>query len=208
MLDSGNRPKPGRGRATTHGELSHVSLALFIERGFDHTTIDDIAAAAGISRRTFFRYFPSKNDLPWGDFTPLLEAMRQRLDTTDPGVPLIEALRRAVLAFNDYPPHEMLYHRDRMWLLLNVPSLQTHSSLRYAEWRRVIAEYAAKRLGDRLDALAPQAIAWACLGLCLSAYEQWLAHDGADLLELLDRSFMTAESIFGFVDASPGVSLK
>ena len=54
----------GRAPATTHGELSHVALALFLERGFDHTTVDDIAAAAGISRRTLFRYFPSKNDLP------------------------------------------------------------------------------------------------------------------------------------------------
>lgn len=194
------RIKPGRAPATTHGELSHVALTLFFERGFDNTTVDDIVAAAGIGRRTFFRYFPSKNDLPWGDFVPLLNGMRECLHAIDPNVPLIETLRRAVVEFNRYPEDELPYHRNRMWLLLNVPSLQAHSMLRYAEWRAVIAEYVAERRGEHPSALTPQTIAWACLGLCLGAYEQWLAHDEANLLELLDTAFGTAESVFGFTD--------
>ena len=69
------RPRIGRAPATTHGELSHLALALFLERGFEQTTVDDIVEAAGIGRRTFFRYFRSKNDLPWGDFDQLLGAV-------------------------------------------------------------------------------------------------------------------------------------
>ncbi len=69
----------GRAPATTHGELSHVALRLFLERGFEETTVDDIVQVAGIGRRTFFRYFRSKNDLPWGDFDTLLERMRANL---------------------------------------------------------------------------------------------------------------------------------
>ena len=69
------RPRIGRAPATTHGELSHLALALFLERGFEQTTVDDIVEAAGIGRRTFFRYFRSKNDLPWGDFDQLLRQM-------------------------------------------------------------------------------------------------------------------------------------
>lgn len=195
--------RSGRAPATTHGELSHIALTLFFERGFDRTTIDDIVLAAGIGRRTFFRYFPSKNDLPWGNFEALLARMRARLEEIDPSEPLIEALRKSVVEFNHFPSDELPYHRNRMWLLLNVPSLMAHSTLRYAAWRGVIAEYVAKRRGERPDDLTPQTIAWACLGICLGAYEQWLAREEADLVELLDTSFGTAEAIFGVADARP-----
>ncbi|NYE18144.1 mycofactocin system transcriptional regulator [Microbacterium immunditiarum] len=183
------RARMGRAPVTTHGELSHLALALFLERGFDKTTVDDIVRAAGIGRRTFFRYFASKNDLPWGDFERLLNEMREHLAGVPDDVPLMEALRAAVVDFNRFPGEELRFHRERMWLLLNVPSLVAHSTLRYAAWRRVIAEYVAGRLDVQVDSLAPQAIAWSCLGLCLAAYEQWLAHDDVDLLELLDASF-------------------
>lgn len=204
--EAGNAPasgpaRLGRAPATTHGELSHVALNLFIERGFDETTIDDIVRAAGIGRRTFFRYFATKNELPWGNFGDLLETMRARLAEADPGLPLMEALRHAVVEFNTFPEAEMPYHRGRMWLLLNVPSLTAYSMLKYADWRAVIAEFVAVRRGERPDDLTPQTIAWACLGLCLGSYERWLADEDADLLELLDTAFATAESVFGIAGA-------
>src|SRR5579875_1846480 len=70
---------PGRRRVTSRAELEHVAFELFAAKGFEQTTVDDIAAAAGIGRRTFFRYFPSKNDVPWGMFELELERMRVRL---------------------------------------------------------------------------------------------------------------------------------
>jgi mycofactocin system transcriptional regulator len=188
--DAGTRSRMGRAPATTHGELSHVALALFRERGFDQTTIDDIVEAAGIGRRTFFRYFRSKNDLPWGDFENMLEGMRVHLAALPRDLPVRDALRTAVVEFNRFPAVEIPVHRERMWLLFNVPSLTAHSTLRYAAWRRVIAEFVAERLGDAPDALEPQAVAWACLGLSLAAYEQWLAQPDADLLALIEEAFM------------------
>ena len=184
------RPRIGRAPATTHGELSHVALTLFLERGFDETTVDDIVQTAGIGRRTFFRYFRSKNDLPWGDFDRLLDQMRRYLDDLPHDLPLRDALRLAVVEFNRFPDDEIPFHRERMWLLLNVPSLVAHSTLRYAGWRQVIAEFVAARTGAGADDLQPQAISWACLGLCLAAYEQWLAHEDADLLALIDEAFV------------------
>lgn len=192
----------GRAPATTHGELSHIAITLFLERGFDRTTVDDIVAAAGIGRRTFFRYFPSKNDLPWGDFESLLAQMRAHFAEADPHLPLIEVLRRAIIDFNRFPAEELPHHRNRMRLLLNVPSLTAYSTLRYADWRRVIAEFVAERRGERAEDLAPQTIAWACLGLCLGAYEQWLVHDGSDLLALIDKAFGTAEAVFAAGEAA------
>lgn len=178
----------GRPPSTSHAELSHIAFELFTRYGFDETTVDDIAEAAGIGRRTFFRYFDSKNDLPWGEFDALLERMRAFLAELPADLPLMDALRAAVLEFNRLPAEETSFHRQRMWLLLNVPSLVAHSTLRYAAWRQVVAEYAAWRLDVEQDSMRPQAIASALLGICMSAYEQWLQHEDADLTELLDDS--------------------
>lgn len=199
--------RSGRGQATTHSQLSQIALKLFIERGFDQTTVDEIAREAGIGRRTLFRYFQTKNDLPWGNFNPLLEGMRDRLSQADDTEPIIDALRSAVIEFNHFPQDELAMHRSRMWLLLNVPTLLAHSTLRYAEWRQVIAEYVAKRLGAKPSDLTPQTIAWACLGICLAAYEQWLGHDDANLTETFEVAFSNAEAIFGTADHVPRTGL-
>lgn len=186
----------GRQPSTSVAELSHVALRLFAERGFAETTVDDIAAACGIGRRTFFRYFPSKNDLPWGDFDALVERMGRYLHDTPPDVPLVEALREAIVEFNRFPPEVVEDHRRRMSLLLNVPTLVAHSTLRYATWRQAIAEYAAHRLGLHEDDMQPQVIAWACLAASLSAYEQWLKDEGSDLPTLLRSAFDILGSTF------------
>jgi mycofactocin system transcriptional regulator len=176
---------PAGRRATTIAQLSHVGLQLFIERGFDETTVDDIAAAAGIGRRTFFRYFASKNDLPWGDFDELVERMRAGLATIPDSVPLYRALNQAVLDFNTYPDDELEYHRERMQLLLTVPTLVAHSTLRYESWRRAITEFAARRLGEPADSMRPRMLGWVYLAASLGAYEQWLHEPGSELLDVL-----------------------
>ena len=194
----------GRQPSTSHAQLSHVALQLFLEHGFDETTVDDIATAAGIGRRTFFRYFPSKNDLPWGDFEQLLDGLREFLAALPPSMPLIEALREGVLEFNRLPDVEIPYHRRRMELLLHVPTLLAHSTLRYAAWRGVVADFAGERLGVPPESLEPQTVAWVTLATCLAAYEQWLRQDDASLLVLLDEAFHTLEGMFGPAGASEG----
>lgn len=181
-------PRPGRPTVTSRAELEQRALELFAERGFEATTVEDIAAAAGIGRRTFFRYFASKNDAVWGDFEQGLADLRARFAAADPQQPLLDALREAVLAFNHFDAAEVPWHRDRMALILRVPALQAHSTLRYAAWRRVVAEFAAQRLGEPADALLPQLVAHSCLGAAMTAYEQWLADPAAELPVLLDRA--------------------
>lgn len=186
MLQDESPARPGRRPVTTREELELVARELFAERGFEATTVDDIAAAAGIGRRTFFRYFASKNDVVWGDFDRGLDELRDRLDAA-PG-PLLEVLREAVLAFNRLEAADVAWHRARMTLILEVPALQAHSTLRYAAWRAVVADHAARRLGRPADDLLPQLVAHLCLGAALSAYEQWLRDPGADLQSLLDQA--------------------
>jgi mycofactocin system transcriptional regulator len=177
---------PGRRRATSRAELEQAAFALFAVRGFDATTVDEIAAAAGIGRRTFFRYFPSKNDIPWGAFEDELERMRVRLKACPPEVPLADAIRVALIDFNRVAPEQVPLHRRRMELILRVPTLLAHSTLRFTAWREVVAEFVAERTGRRQDDLAPQAVAHAVLGVAVAAYEHWLDDQGSDLPALLD----------------------
>ncbi len=185
--------RQGRRPVTSKGELSHVALELFAAKGFDNVTVDEIAAAAGIGRRTFFRYFASKNDLPWGDFQSLLDRMAGYLRELPEDLPLGPGLCSAVLEFNSLPPAEVPHHRQRMELLLHVPTLLAHSTLRYAAWRQVVASHVGRKLGIPEQGLKPQAIAWALLGLCLAGYEQWLQDEESDLTEVLRRSLQLVE---------------
>ena len=180
--------RAGRRRVTSRGELEHVAFDLFGRHGFERTTVDDIAAAAGIGRRTFFRYFASKNDVPWGDFDGMLRRMRERLAGSPAERPLMDAVREALLDFNRVPTAELPWHRRRMELILRTPALQAHSTLRYADWRATLAAFVGHRLGQPADALAPQTIAHATLGVALAAYEQWLREESADLPGLLDEA--------------------
>ncbi|BDZ52121.1 hypothetical protein GCM10025867_43620 [Frondihabitans sucicola] len=113
-----------------------------------------------------------------------------------------DALRAAVIEFNRFPEDEFLYHRQRMDLLLNVPSLVAHSALRYASWRQAIADFVAERTGLDPEDLVPQTVGWAMLSASLAAYEQWLRHDDADLLELLGRSLRLIANGFDLTDVS------
>jgi mycofactocin system transcriptional regulator len=167
-------------------------MRLFAERGFDATTVDDIASAAGIGRRTFFRYFATKNDVVWGDFHGGLERFRAALQSTDPRVPLDEALRHAIVDFNALPHEQVPLHRQRMRLILTVSSLQAHSTLMYAAWRRVVAEFVALRTRDDVDDLLPRLVGHLMLGAAVAAYEQWLADPAADLTALLDAAVRRA----------------
>ena len=182
------RPRGGRPAATTRAELEQVALELFAGRGFEATTVDDIAAAAGIGRRTFFRYYASKNDVVWGEFEQGLDALRTQLSTTDPQRPLLDALCDAVLAFNRLDPDHAPSHRNRMMLVLTVPALQAHSTLRYGAWRAVVAEFVAGRSGQAPTDLLPRLVGHLCLGAALTAYEQWLSTPDADLQALLAAS--------------------
>jgi mycofactocin system transcriptional regulator len=194
---SGGPAHPGRRRATSRAELEQAAFTLFASRGFDATTVDDIAAAAGIGRRTFFRYFPSKNDVPWGAFEDELERMRVRMKACPPEVPLMDAIRVALIDFNRVDPAQVPLHRRRMELILRVPTLLAHSTLRFTAWREVVAEFVAERTGRRPDDLAPQVIAHAVLGVSVAAYEHWLDDQAADLGTLLDNAMRQLGAAFG-----------
>src|SRR3954468_7758429 len=180
--------KQGRPAVTTREELELVALQLFAERGFDSTTVEDIAAAAGIGRRTFFRYFASKNDVVWGEFDAGLGHFAESLHADGPEQPWMEARRAAVVDFNSLDPELVPLHRDRMELILHVPALQAYATLMYARWREVVTRFVAARTGAKPDDLHPRLVGHTTLAAAVAAYEQWLAEPGTDLAALLDAS--------------------
>lgn len=184
----------GRRRSTTWDHLSNVAIDLFAARGFDEVSVDDVAHAAGIARRTLFRYYPSKNALPWGDFDAHLEHMRDQLAALDPSVPIGDALRTALLGFNTFDDTETARHRQRMRVILQTAELQAYSMTMYAGWRAVVAAFVARRLGVDVGDLVPQTVAWTMLGVALSAYEQWLADDSVSLAQALNDAFDTVST--------------
>jgi mycofactocin system transcriptional regulator len=185
------QPGPPRGRrpSTTHAEVERAALELFARDGFEQTTMDDIADALGIGRRTLFRYFPSKNDIVWGDFELVLDRLGRLLDATPRDVPIMRALADAIVESNRYPPDQLAGLRIRMTLITTVPALQAHSMLRYRAWRQVVAEFVANRRGESPDDLVPQTIGYALLGTSTAAFAHWVDNPGEDLDASLAQAY-------------------
>ena len=181
----------GRRRSTSWEHISNVAIDLFAARGFDEVSVDDVAEAAGIARRTLFRYYPSKNALPWGDFEAHLARMRDLLADLDPDVGIDAALRTALLAFNTFDDAETARHRQRMRVILETEALQAYSMTMYAGWRAVVVAFVARRLAMKQSDLVPQTVAWMMLGVALSAYQNWLDDESVSLLGALSDAFDT-----------------
>src|SRR3954469_9136509 len=95
-----SRRRAGRPEVTSHAEIEAAAFRLFAERGFEQTTLDAIADAVGVSRRTLFRYYASKNDIPWGQFDQSLRHFETTLRAGDPDLSIATAVRDGVVAFN------------------------------------------------------------------------------------------------------------
>jgi len=192
-MGADERGRPGRPVVTSHAEIEEAAFALFAERGFEGTTLDQIADRVGVGRRTLFRYFRSKNDIPWGEFDRTLAGFRTLLDAVPAELGVREAVRRGVLAFNEFPPGANPSHRERMRLILQTPALQAHSAIRYAEWRRVVSEFVARRVGVDVDHVLPQVAGHLSLAVALTAYDQWLLQPDLALSPLLAEVFDQAD---------------
>jgi TetR/AcrR family transcriptional regulator, regulator of mycofactocin system len=183
------QPRVGRRRSTTPQHISDVAIELFSERGFAEVSVDDVAQAAGIARRSVFRYYASKNAIPWGDFDAHLRHLSELLDDADSDMPLGDALRAALLSFNTFDESETARHRQRMRVILQTAELQAYSMTMYAGWREVIAGFVAHRIGAETADLRPQTVAWMMLGVALSAYEHWLDDESVSLPQALGDAF-------------------
>jgi mycofactocin system transcriptional regulator len=181
---------------TSHAAIEEAAFTLFEGKGFDATTMDDIAAAVGVGRRTLFRYYPSKNDILWGQFDESLRAFEMCFVATPDDVPPATAIENALIEFNTFDDAVVPQHRRRMRLLLETPALLAHSELRYAAWRGVVAKFVAARRGEAPTDLVPSLAGRVSLAIALTAYEQWLARPDASLQHLIIEASEGLAAIF------------
>jgi mycofactocin system transcriptional regulator len=187
----------GRPPGTSARELELIALRLFTEQGFEDTTVDQIATAAGVSRRTYFRYFDSKSGVLWSDFDREVEALAGRLRETPAELSIMDAVRHAVIAVNHYRADDVPELRARMNLIGSVPELAASATLHYDAWERVIADFVALRSGQSADSLYARTVALATLATCRAAYEQWALRADADLTFYLDAALRALSGGFG-----------
>jgi TetR/AcrR family transcriptional regulator, regulator of mycofactocin system len=179
-------PRRGRPPGTSARELELIALRLFTEQGFDVTTVEEIGAAAGVSRRTFFRYFDTKAAVLWHEFDHEVQALRAAFVDVPDDVGLMEAIRQVVVSVNHYRAEDVPELRARMNLIGSVPALQASAAPHYDDWERAVSDFAAARLGQPADSLYPLAIGRTTLAACRTAFDLWVSRADADLPYYLD----------------------
>jgi len=188
----------GRPPSTSSRAIELVALDLFATRGYSATTVEEIAVAAGVSRRTFFRYFEAKADVLWGAFDTEVATIRSLLAASDPDVPVMEGIRRAVVAANHYRAEDIAELRTRMTMITAEPELFAAAAVHYDAWEQAVAEFAATRVDCAVDSLYPLAVGRATLATCRAAYDRWIAAADRDLPSYLDEALRALAA--GFAD--------
>jgi AcrR family transcriptional regulator len=196
-LSEDDRPAVGlreRKKAKTRAAIQQQALRLFQEQGYQATTIEQIAEAAEVSPSTFFRYFPTKDDVVLYDALDpvLLEAFRAQPAKLSP----IQALRGAMWAvFAELPAEEVALQRERDALIRSVPELRARMLDEFARNLDLLAEVVAERVGRRADELAVRTLAGAVIGVGISAW--YTAGDHAttqDYLAVMDAGLAHLEA--------------
>jgi len=167
--------RPGlreRKKARTRAAIREHALRLFREQGYDATTIDQIAEAADVSPSTFFRYFPTKEDVVLQDELDLLTAGAFASQPAD--LSPVAAFRAATrVALDSLSDDDLARLRETAELTLTVPELRARAMDEFARTITVIAEAAASRSGRDPNDFAVRNVAGAIVGVIMAATMPW-----------------------------------
>ena len=202
MTETGNRPVGLRERKKTQTRraLEDVALDLFERQGFDHTTVEEIAAACDVSPRTFFRYFSTKDQVLFGDEDPEFANLLADLEHRPADEPPFRSVRAAVDAMIESfaDGRDSLVRRAR--IIATTPSLEHHTD---AHLGKVDALIDALSRRDAAAGVTPRPlelrlVANVAFAAFHAAAETWIA-DGAtgDLFAIVDESFNRVEAGLG-----------
>lgn len=170
--------------------IEAAALSRFERNGFDATTIDEIAAAADIAPRTFFSYFPTKEDVVLADYADRLERTTDELGRRPSGEAPWLALREsfAVVAA-DYEAERDAMIRRFAIMAVN-PSVQARSLQLQAGWEDTVAEVLTQRTGAAADDITPRLMSSAALACMRSSLRHWmLTGHRRSLPDLVEASF-------------------
>ena len=180
-----------RKKTATRDRIRASALRLFREQGYDATTVEQIAAAAGVSHMTFFRYFPAKEDVALSDsYDPLIAALVVQTPATWPLVQRIRAVLVQGL--------RQVYDTERDTLLAQNKLIVSTPALRERMWagqiatQQVILEALEADQRDPHARFQTRVIVAACLAAASTAVLTWVENDGTpDLPDLIDQAFDT-----------------
>jgi AcrR family transcriptional regulator len=179
--------------------LVAAAFQLFLERGYEQTTVDDIVALAGVGRRSFFRYFPSKEDVVFPDHERCLADMTAFLgdgsDEDDPVQRVCDAARLVLRMYAENPTFSVQRYR----LTKKVPGLRAYELSVVWRYERALAEYLRGRFAGRRDGtLRADVVAAAVVAAHNNALRSWLRSDGqGDASAAVDHALGYVREAFG-----------
>jgi AcrR family transcriptional regulator len=195
-LSEDDRPTVGlreRKKARTKAAIQEHALRLFRDQGYQATTVEQIAEAAEVSPSTFFRYFPTKEDVVLYDVLdpPVLAAFRAQPAELSP----IQALRGAMRqVFADLPAEDLEVQRQRDRLIRSVPELRAAMLDEFARSLDLLAELVAERVGRRADEPAVRTLAGAVIGVGIAIWYTATDQTLIDYVALMDAGLAQLEA--------------
>ncbi|MFJ1649545.1 TetR family transcriptional regulator [Streptomyces sp. NPDC088258] len=156
-------------------EVEAVAVGLFLEHGYAGTSLAAITGGAGVSRTTFFRYFPSKSGIIWSAFEEHTARLRGLLAAagTDADEPVMTVVRSCVVEALRASVDDRGIWMKRFVILDESPELRAEESAQWISWAEAVAAYVAARLGSDRDALRPASIGGAVQAAFLATLRGW-----------------------------------
>lgn len=174
--------------------LARAAFDLFNVRGYEQTTVDDIAERAGLGRATFFRHYRSKEDVIFPDHDRLLDQVRDRLRSASQDTPLAAVCDAVRLVLAHYL-HEGDLARRRYALTSTVPALRDREIVSVARYQKLFREYLASHQDDATE-LHAELMAAAVTAAHNHVLRRWLRGESADPLREVDAALREAIVLF------------
>ncbi|HEY5989436.1 MAG TPA: TetR/AcrR family transcriptional regulator [Streptosporangiaceae bacterium] len=193
-----NVRRPGlreRKKAKTRAAIRRHALRLFRKQGYERTTVEQIADAAEISPATFYRYFPTKEDVVLQDDLDLLTI--EALEAQPASLPPIAALRAALRASaSSLSPEELARFHETSVLSLSVPEIRARALDEFIRSIQVMTQALARRVGRDPEDPAVANLAGAVVGVIMTAALASVggAGQGEDLLARIDAGLAHLEA--------------
>ncbi len=157
-----------RKKEQTRRKIEDAAIRLFVERGYQATTVADIAEAADIAPRTFFAYFPSKEAVLFGDFDETFDGLREHMDARGPDETTFDAVRAWIGTVIDAAKADQERDACRRRLIDGNEVLEAHERHLMGRFERLLAENVARDLGDDPDDLQPRLVAAAAVAALMA----------------------------------------
>ena len=184
-----------RKKVRTRSAIQHEALRLFREKGYETTTVSEIAEAAEVSESTFFRYFGSKEALVFQD--DFDELLIEAFERQPPALTPLQAMRAAIReAFAEITPMETADAMERMELVMKVPELREAVAGELVDSIDRLSRLCAARMESQVDDIRVRALAGALVGAMLAAF-MLPGEPDAGFVGRIDRAIAELESGFG-----------